>query len=119
MYKLFRPLAETQRGQTLSLQENVPVERAPDRSRNKLVTFRLSPEEYEAVRRYCASSGERSLSDFVRVTVLNRIATPQRSFVSGDLVTLASALGSLDVELKNLRGRISAVLGPVDKDGAA
>jgi hypothetical protein len=52
----------------------------------------------------------------MRVTVLNRIASPRRSFVSGDLVTLASALGSLDEELKGLSGKISAVLGREDED---
>ena len=93
------------------------MERAPDRSRNKLIAFRLAAEEYEAVRRHCASSGERSVSDFMRSTILNRIATPRRSFVTGDLVTLASALGSLDSELKDLSGKISAILGPGDKDG--
>jgi hypothetical protein len=83
-------------------------------SRKKLVTFRLSSEEYEALKKYCISSGARSVSDFARETILERISqtkTP-RSILSSDLMMLSSSLEEIDAALKDLSGRISKVLGP-------
>jgi hypothetical protein len=86
-------------------------------SRNKLVTFRLSLEEFESLRSFCISKGARSVSEFARDAILHQIngSGAQRTFVSGDLVTLSSALEDIDIALKNLSGRISKILGSSDK----
>ena len=82
-------------------------------TRKKLVTFRLSGEEYEALKKFCISSGARSISDFARETILERMAhkTP-RGILSSDLTMLSSSLEEIDTLLKDLSGRISKVLGP-------
>jgi hypothetical protein len=72
------------------------------KAKSRLVSFRLSDEEYSEVRRLCDSEGNRSLSDFLR-TVLCRLLR------SGDTVSLYvhfdnlnSRMESLHAELKRL-----------------
>jgi|HubBroStandDraft_6_1064221.scaffolds.fasta_scaffold615494_1 hypothetical protein len=86
-------------------------------SRKKSVTFRLSSEEYEALRNYCIASKVRSVSELARESILMQVYgdRSQRSLISGDLVALGSALVDIDLALKNLSGRISRVLGPAQK----
>jgi hypothetical protein len=82
--------------------------------RKKLVTFRLTVEEYEALKSLCISNGVRSISELTREAVLQQLSADRqsRTAVSGDLVTLLPALEYLDNALRNLSGRISNVLGP-------
>lgn len=86
-------------------------------SRKKLVTFRLSTEEFEALTNYCIASKARSVSELARESILLRVYgdRSQRNLITGDLVTLGSALVEIDAALKNLSGRISRVLGPSQK----
>ena len=86
-------------------------------SRKRLVTFRLTLEEYEAVRNLCISRGVRSISELTREAVLQQLSADRqsRTFVSGDLVTLIGALEHIDDALKDLSGRILNVLGPSGK----
>lgn len=81
--------------------------------RKKLITFRVTVEEYEALREICILKGVRSLSELTRGTVLQQLSadSPSRSLLFGDLVTLVSALEQIDDALKELSGRISKVLG--------
>ena len=83
------------------------------RSRSRLVTFRLDPEEYAALRRVCLSTGARSMSEFAREAVLANVdaGAGARSSLGGDLVTLTSRLQELDKLLKAVSGVISRVLG--------
>jgi hypothetical protein len=82
-------------------------------SRKKLVTFRLTVEEYQALKSLCITKGVRSISELTRDAVLQQLSNrPSRSLVSGDLVTLISALEHIDDALQDLSGRISTVLGP-------
>jgi len=82
-------------------------------SRKKLVTYRLSLEEYEAVRSLCISRGVRSISELTRDAVLQQLSTDRisRNIASGNLISLMSALEQIDVLIKDLSGRISNVLG--------
>jgi hypothetical protein len=82
-------------------------------SRNKSVTFRLTTEEYTALRNYCIASNVRSVSELARQSILQQVnrSHPQRDLISGDLAALGSALVEIDGALKNLSGRISRVLG--------
>ena len=83
------------------------------KSRSKLVSFRLSPEEYDALRQACIASGARSISDFAREAVLRGIETHHgsKSFLGDDLATLSFRLEELDTALKNLSGIIARLLG--------
>jgi hypothetical protein len=83
------------------------------RSRSRLVTFRLDPEEYDALRRVCVSSGARSMSEFAREAVLGSVDAGKASKTSlgGDLVTLTARLNELDKLLRSASGLIGRVLG--------
>ena len=45
------------------------------RPRNRLVNFRLSEDEFERLKASCALQGARSVSDFARSAVLDRMET--------------------------------------------
>jgi hypothetical protein len=47
----------------------------PNRSRRRLISFRLTEEEYAALRRLSAEQGAQSLSDFVRSRVCAILAS--------------------------------------------
>jgi hypothetical protein len=83
------------------------------KSRNRLVSFRLSAEEYDALKQVCIASGARSISDFARESVLHGIETRRggRAFLGDDLATLSFRLEELDSALKNLSDLIARVLG--------
>ena len=80
-----------------------------------MVTFRLTSEEHEAMTKCCVETGARSLADFSRSAVLQRIQslrTPA-STIAGDLMTLSKGLRQLDSSLGLLRKQIRGLLGPV------
>ncbi len=83
------------------------------RSRSRLVTFRLDPEEYAALRRVCLTTGARSMSEFAREAVLASVdaGNAARGSLGGDLVTLTSRLNELDKLLRSASGLIGRVLG--------
>lgn len=85
--------------------------------RSRLVTFRVSAEEHDALMRSCVASGARSIADFARASVLHtaqRMESPTAT-LSGDLTTLSKSLGELDASLNEMRKRIRGVLGmPMD-----
>jgi uncharacterized protein (DUF1778 family) len=83
------------------------------RPRTKLVNFRVSDEEYEALRSACTRHGARSISDFARLAVLGWAG-------STDLQATAmqwrlSALGS---KMAELEGRVGNLLGALDGRGS-
>jgi hypothetical protein len=96
--------------------------------RARLVTFRLSNEEYEIMQQVCLSVGFRSISDFARSAVTCRasvLSAPQR-MLTEDLSTLSSELAALDESLKVMRERIGHLIGSqaegcaaVDQSGVA
>jgi hypothetical protein len=82
--------------------------------RARLVTFRVSNEEYDILQNVCLKAGFRSLSDFARSAVNYRalvLSAPQR-MLSEDLSTLSSELAALDETLNEMRERIGRLLGP-------
>ena|ERR1700676_3783218 len=89
-------------------------------NRKKLVTFRLTVDEYERLRDLCISKGIRSISELTRDAVLQQVSTDRvsRNLVSGDLMALLASLEQIDDAIKNLSGRISKVLGPTSKSAA-
>ncbi len=88
--------------------------------RSKLVTFRVSAEEHEALTKSCVELGARSIADFARDAALRRIQTtgaPQNGLTS-DLMTLSKGLRDLDVMLGDTRDRIRRILGPGASNGS-
>jgi hypothetical protein len=83
------------------------------KARRRLVTFRVTDEEYERLRVICSAKAFRSVSEFARDAVLHRIELSSRPAMSlgDDLATLGMHLGELNDALKELSGRISRVLG--------
>jgi hypothetical protein len=81
--------------------------------RSRLVTFRLSADEYDALVKSCLESGARSVAEFARLTVLQRAQTVlvQGGTLQGDLATLSKSLGELDATLELARKRIRELLG--------
>lgn len=81
--------------------------------RSRPITFRVSVEEHEFLANACAASGARSISEFARVAVWQRVKTLQQQQynLSGDLNSLSAALGDLDSSLRDVSKRIRSVLG--------
>ena len=84
------------------------------KQRSRLVTFRVSPDEYSSLMKSCVESGARSIADFARAAVMQRarVLEAQAGTLHGDLTTLGNALGELDATLILTRKRIRDVLGP-------
>jgi hypothetical protein len=84
---------------------------SPD-SRNRMISFRLSPEEYEKFRELCFSSGIRSLSEMARVAINNFLThqTPKsatQNSLDARISDLENRLQILSNELKRQRGSIN------------
>jgi hypothetical protein len=90
------------------------------RNNSRTFTFRVSSEEYEVMARACMASGSRSLSEFARTAVFEKIEalSAPRLTLHSDLDTLARALGELDVALREASKRICRLLGPVGTERA-
>jgi hypothetical protein len=89
--------------------------------RSRLVTFRVSADEYSSLMESCVESGARSIAEYVRAAALSRAHALEvhAGTLHGDLTTLGNALGELDATLILARKRIRDVLGPaadVDQD---
>ena len=84
------------------------------KSRSRMVTFRVSAEEYDTLANSCLTCGARSMSDFARAAVLERMqmVNVPTGTLSGDLTTLTKELIDLDVSLRETRNQIRRVLGP-------
>ena len=82
-------------------------------NRSRLVTFRLTADEYESLKATCAIEGARSVSGFARSSVLQKVEAYrfQKVTLVDDLTTLTLHLGELDGALDELRARISRILG--------
>lgn len=75
--------------------------------RNRLVNFRLSEEEFQAMHAACEKSGARSLSDFARGAVLHAMQQAERGMqVSGDAAS--SVFARLESLLTQLESRLPA-----------
>ncbi|MBV9268439.1 MAG: hypothetical protein JO061_19890 [Acidobacteriaceae bacterium] len=81
--------------------------------RSRLVTFRVSADEYDALMQACLGSGARSVAEFARIAVLQRarMVDAQAGTLQGDLTTLGKTLGELDATLDLARKRIRDLLG--------
>ena len=68
------------------------------KKKSRLVIFRVPEEDYVTLSKWSLTSGSRSISEFVRVAVLEKVETmsARRVTFSGDLNTLGKTLGDLD-----------------------
>ena len=82
--------------------------------RSRLVTFRLSADEHDALTQTCMAVGARSVADFVRAAVLRDVLREPAGSFMGDLSTLSTSLKDLDTSLIDMRKAIRGVLGPVE-----
>src|SRR5689334_7880962 len=82
--------------------------------RSRLVTFRVSADELEAIQQCCMVSGARSVAEFARVAALQKahMMNDEPGTLSGDLSRLSKQLRGIDASLAELRLRIRGVLGP-------
>ena len=82
-------------------------------SRTNLITVRLSTEEHEKLKGICAKEGARSISDFVREIILQRISVLRGNtgLLTRDLLTLTVNLQELNSSLNDLSDRILGLLG--------
>ncbi len=69
---------------------------AVSKPRSRIVSFRLSPEEYEAMRDRCISEGARSISDYARASACRFISATQE--IRKDLET--------ELVIQDLRQRV-------------
>lgn len=83
------------------------------KSRAKVITFRVSPDEYEALAISCSESGARSISAFARSAVIERISLTggRQVNISGDLARLGKYLSELDSSLREASNKIRLLLG--------
>lgn len=77
------------------------MERNP---KSRMISLRLSAEEYESLRNLYASYGARSVSDFARLAMKRLIAG---AFASDDAVLLR--LNDMDERLRSVEARLSVV----------
>ena len=77
-------------------------------SRRRLISFRLSEQEYEGLQRLCAAQGARSLSDFVRSSVCMMLQT--REPLEEEVACAMREFGRRAVELHNLVEQLSHLL---------
>ncbi|MEZ5399624.1 MAG: hypothetical protein R2729_08130 [Bryobacteraceae bacterium] len=77
------------------------------RPRNRLVNFRLSEDEFELLRDSCEMFGARSISDFARTSVLDRLA---RKPEENTATPAASPVGQLGNKVAELEMRVGQIL---------
>ena len=88
--------------------------------KSKVITFRASPDEYEALAISCSEAGARSISAFARSAVLERVHLMggRQVSISGDLASLGNALSELDLSLREASNKIRRLLGNAEAKSA-
>jgi hypothetical protein len=103
-----------------------PIPEVPNRPRlskrrARIVTFRLSEEEYDMLRTACARAEASSVSNFARDAVLGsvRAQSSAQNLLTRDLTALSENLSDLYQDLNDVRSRIGRVLGvgPGERSG--
>lgn len=81
------------------------------RPRNRLVNFRLSDEEFDRLRLSCGAHDCRSISDFARQAVMDKIARGPESE--------PGRLRSLDHKVAELESRVAQLLNLIHVTGSS
>jgi hypothetical protein len=76
--------------------------------RNRTITFRVSVEEYEALREFCCSVGARSISDFARAAVHEVMGSKHTGLypLLSQVRQLVRQQGELSDKVTELSGRL-------------
>jgi hypothetical protein len=77
--------------------------------RTKLISFRLSEEEYEKLNRACVACGARSISDFARTTLQRTVTTETGSSHGND--GFGNGTQELILTMKELSQRVAQLVG--------
>lgn len=83
--------------------------------RNRLVNFRLSEAEFEGLRSKCQAMGARSISEFARTAVLDKINRGE----AGGPEANRNRVFQLDNKVAELETRVSQLLNLVAATGAS
>ena len=91
------------------------------KKKSRLVIFRVPEDDYVALTKWSLASGARSISEFVRLAVLEKVQTmgQRRVTFSGDLNALGKTLGELDDLLHEASKNIRRLLGPAGEEQTA
>jgi len=73
-----------------------------DKPRNRIVVFRLSQEEYRALKEACDRCGARNLSDFTRSGILTYLRGDSSSLMDRRFAMLEQEVASLKSRITNL-----------------
>ena len=84
------------------------------RPRNRLVNFRLSEDEFEKLKASCAVHGARSISDFARSSVLDRMDQPAPAQLGSQ-----GRVFHLDHKVAELEVRVGQILHMMHATGHA
>ncbi len=92
------------------------------RPRNRLVNFRLSEDEFELLRDSCGLFGARSISDFARTSVLDRLsqgagATEGAGASTNYASAAANPVGRLGNKVAELEIRVGQILNLLQATG--
>jgi hypothetical protein len=93
----------------------------PIKARSKMISFRLSAEEYDHFRELCFSQGIRSVSELARAAVNRLICDPDPVHAAGEaletrLTNVEAQLQTLALELRRMKQPNGAVH---NRDGLA
>jgi uncharacterized membrane protein YheB (UPF0754 family) len=94
--------------------QTIDIRRRPytvSKSRSHAVTFRLAEREYRDLVNIVAQQGARSLSDYTRAIVMNKVAEALTDkYVEDEICSLSSRLEAFDVALRDLRRHVHEIL---------
>ena len=78
--------------------------------RSRMVSFRLSEEEYESLKDICLTAGARSISDIARDAVHRLIGNEgeQKKDLETQLRLLNERIDAIDQEVRRLAGRVES-----------
>lgn len=74
-----------------------------EKTRSRLINFRVTDEEFEQLKRACNREGARCMSDFARTIMLNRLNLAPQSLVD-QLLSLERRVLGLETSLARLAG---------------
>ena len=81
--------------------------------RNRMISFRLSEDEYTSLRSLCESEGARSVSDLARDAVHRLIQKESETQVEATLRALAGRMDTLDLQVQQLTIAVDQVPAPL------
>lgn len=84
----------------------------PGKTRERLISFRVSATEYDLLRQACEVAGARNISDFTRAAALFQVQVlnSPRGLLTEHLVVLTMELTELDKALQEMSARIQGIL---------